>query len=84
MSTAPHPTKATGHGATSNMCLIGEPSARYRPSDGHMRRASGGRGGDVAEKSGTAGGRKAAGNATADTGSATVRSFPDRGPTATA
>jgi len=32
----------------------------------------------VAEKSGTAGGRKTAGNATADTGSATVRSFPDR------
>ena len=32
----------------------------------------------MAEKSGTAGGRKAAGNATADTGSATVRAFPDR------
>ena len=33
----------------------------------------------MAEKSGTAGGRRAAGNAAADTGSATVRSFPDRG-----
>ena len=32
----------------------------------------------MAEKSGTAGGRKTAGNATAGTGSATVRSFPDR------
>ena len=31
----------------------------------------------MAEKSGSAGGRKAAGNATADTGSATVRPFPD-------
>jgi repressor LexA len=34
----------------------------------------------VAEKSGTAGSRKASGNAPAGTGSATVRSFPDRGP----
>ena len=33
----------------------------------------------MAEKSGTSGGRKAAGDAPADTGSATVRSFPDRG-----
>jgi repressor LexA len=33
----------------------------------------------VAEKSGTAGGRKASGDATAGSGSATVRSFPDRG-----
>jgi repressor LexA len=33
----------------------------------------------VAEKSGTAGGRKAAGNAAAGTETATVRSFPDRG-----
>ena len=32
----------------------------------------------MAEKSGTAGGRTAAGNATADTESATVRPFPDR------
>ena len=32
----------------------------------------------MAEKSGTAGGRKAAGSATADTESATVRPFPDR------
>ena len=32
----------------------------------------------MAEKSGSAGGRRAAGNAPADTGSATVRSFPDR------
>ena len=32
----------------------------------------------MAEKSGTARGRKATGSATADTGSATVRSFPDR------
>jgi repressor LexA len=33
----------------------------------------------VAEKSGTGGGRKASGNATANTETATVRSFPDRG-----
>jgi repressor LexA len=33
----------------------------------------------LAEKSGTSGGRKAAGSAPADTESATVRSFPDRG-----
>jgi repressor LexA len=33
----------------------------------------------VAEKNGTAGGRKASGDATAGSGSATVRSFPDRG-----
>ena len=33
----------------------------------------------MAEKSGTAGGRTAAGSASADTGSATVRAFPDRG-----
>ncbi len=32
----------------------------------------------MAEKSGTAGGRTTAGNAAADTGSATVRAFPDR------
>ena len=32
----------------------------------------------MAEKKGSAGGRRAAGNAPADTGSATVRSFPDR------
>jgi repressor LexA len=43
-----------------------------------MRRGSGGQGGDVAEKSGTAGGRPATGN-TANTESATVRPFPDRG-----
>lgn len=33
----------------------------------------------MAEKSGTSGGRKAAAGAAADTGTATVRSFPDRG-----
>jgi repressor LexA len=34
----------------------------------------------VAEKSGSSGGRKASGDAGADTGTAAVRSFPDRGP----
>src|SRR5215213_921256 len=53
------------------------PSARYRRSDGSGR-GSGGQGGDVAEKSGTAGGRKAAGDAATGAESATVRSFPDR------
>ena len=33
----------------------------------------------MAEKSGTSGGRKASAGASADTGTATVRSFPDRG-----
>jgi repressor LexA len=45
-----------------------------------MRRASGGRGGDVAEKSGTAGGRKGSGDAGATGRTAAVRSFPDRAP----
>jgi repressor LexA len=55
-------------------------SARYRSCDGQGRRASGGRGGDVAEKSGTGSGRRRASeDAAADSGSATVRSFPDRG-----
>jgi repressor LexA len=53
-------------------------SARYGPFREQTRRASGGRGGDVAEKSGTTGGRKAAGDAAEGTGSAAVRSFPDR------
>ena len=34
----------------------------------------------MAEKSGSSGGRKASGDADADTGTAAVRSFPDRGP----
>jgi repressor LexA len=57
-----------------------KPSARYRALDGQGRRACGGRGGDVAEKSGTGGGRrKASGEAAPGTESATVRAFPDRG-----
>jgi repressor LexA len=56
-----------------------EAATRYRPSDEHRRCASSGRGGDVAQKNGTAGGRKASGDASADSGSAAVRTFPDRG-----
>jgi repressor LexA len=72
------PTKATGRVAIFEHVFDPRPTARYRPSYGHMRCASGGQGGDVAEKSGTAGGRTAAGNAAAGTESATVRPFPDR------
>jgi repressor LexA len=56
---------------------------RYGHVDGHRRCASGERGGDVAEKSGSTGGRRASGGASGDAtaggGTATVRSFPDRG-----
>jgi repressor LexA len=61
------------------MCLIRRRlRATVRPTDSDAV-LSGGRGGDVAEKSGTGGGRKAPDNATAGTESATIRSFPDRG-----
>ena len=53
------PTKATGHVADFEHVFDRRPRTRYRPYDGHRRCASGGRGGDVAEKSGTSGGRKA-------------------------
>jgi repressor LexA len=61
------------------MCLIRKASRATVSSDEKERRASGGRGGDVADKSGTGGGRKASGNATASTETAEVRAFPDRG-----
>src|SRR4051794_24466186 len=61
------------------MCLISGRGRATVPLDGHRRCASGGRGGDVAGKSGSSGGRKASAGAATDTGTATVRSFPDRG-----
>jgi repressor LexA len=73
------PTKATGHGAIFEHVFDRSPPTRYGPSDGHRRCASGGRGGDVADKKGTSGAGKASAGATAGTGTAAVRSFPDRG-----
>src|SRR5215218_759785 len=73
------PTKAIARDAHFEHVFDQRPGTRYRPEDGHTRCGSGGRGGDVAEKSGTSGGRKASAGAATDTGPATVRSFPDRG-----
>jgi repressor LexA len=53
--------------------------ARYRSPDDQKCCASSRRGGDVVEKSRTSGSGGAPDDATADTESATVRSFPDRG-----
>src|SRR5215207_5314047 len=72
------PTKATGRDTHFEHVFDRGPRRRYRPYDGHTRCGSGERGGDVAEKSGSSGGRKASVDTGTGTGTAAVRTFPDR------
>jgi repressor LexA len=76
MSTGCHRRKRQGRDADFEQVFDRRAWTRYGPSDEQRRCASGGRGGDVAEKSGSSGGREASTRSTA--GTAAVRSFPDR------